>query len=87
MVTDEPFFGDFFRRPQVGLRVPATVEGVAWGLRQLAGASAEELRTMGTQGRQALLGEFSWERTTATLLQAYGRVRGGNGIGAQGRRG
>lgn len=71
LVTNGGFFGDFFQRHAAGMQVPATTVGVAEGLRCLAEASSDQLKAMGTDGREAVLREFSWERSAQKLLQAY----------------
>ena len=71
LVTNGNFLGDFFQRHSVGMQVPPTAVGVAQGLRYLAESSADQLETMGTDGRKAVLREFSWERSAQKLLQAY----------------
>ncbi|MGP0018982.1 MAG: glycosyltransferase family 4 protein [Candidatus Sulfotelmatobacter sp.] len=71
LVSSGSFFGDFFQRHAVGKQVPATTAGVAAGLRYFAEASTDLLQAMGVAGREAVLREFSWERSAQKLLQAY----------------
>jgi glycosyltransferase involved in cell wall biosynthesis len=73
LVSSGSFFGHFFQQHAAGMQVPPTKEGVAEGLQYMAEASAEHLKAMGADGRQAVLREFSWERTARKLLQAYER--------------
>lgn len=73
LVSNGKFFGDFFQRHVAGMQVPATVDGVAEGILYFAEATKRELDAMGAIGREAVLREFSWERSAETLLQAYGR--------------
>ncbi len=75
LVSDGTFFGEFFQWHAAGKQVRPTQEGVAEGLRCFADASDDELKTMGALGRQAVLREFSWERTAAKLLQAYAKAQ------------
>jgi glycosyltransferase involved in cell wall biosynthesis len=74
LVSSGSFFGDFFQQHAAGIQVPPTKEGVAQGLQYMAEASADHLEAMGAAGRQAVLREFSWERSAQKLLQAYDRV-------------
>lgn len=71
LVSSGSFFGDFFQRHPAGVQVPTTKEGVAGGLKYMAEAGADQLQMMGAAGRQAVLQEFSWERTAQKLLHAY----------------
>jgi glycosyltransferase involved in cell wall biosynthesis len=71
LVSNGSFFGDFFQRHAAGMQVPATTGGVAEGLRYFAEASTDQLEAMGASGREAVLREFSWERSAQKLLQAY----------------
>jgi glycosyltransferase involved in cell wall biosynthesis len=71
LVSSGSFFGDFFQQHAAGMQVLPTKEGVARGLRYMAEASTDQLETMGADGRQAVLREFSWERTAQKLLHAY----------------
>jgi glycosyltransferase involved in cell wall biosynthesis len=73
LVSNGKFFGDFFRRHAAGIQVPLTKEGVADGLRFMTEAGTDHLKEMGAIGRQAVLREFSWERTAQKLLHAYDR--------------
>jgi len=73
LVSSGSFFGHFFQQHAAGMQVPPTQEGVAEGLKSMAEASADHLEAMGAAGRQAVLREFSWERTAQKLLQAYDR--------------
>ena len=77
LVSSGSFFGDFFQHHAAGTQVPPTNEGVANGLRYMAEASADHLEAMGADGRQAVLREFSWERTAQKLLHAYERRHSG----------
>lgn len=71
LVSKGRFFDDFFQEHSAGVQVPLTTEGVAQGLRWMAEASSDQLHAMGVEGREAVLREFSWQRTAQTLLQAY----------------
>jgi glycosyltransferase involved in cell wall biosynthesis len=71
IVSRGAFFDQFFQQHAAGKQVPLTKDGVAEGLRFMAEASAEQLQTMGANGRRAVLQGFSWERTAQKLLQAY----------------
>jgi glycosyltransferase involved in cell wall biosynthesis len=71
LVSNGSFFGDFFQRHPAGMQVPPTIVGVAEGLRYLAEASTEQLEAMGADGRESVLREFSWERSSQKLLHAY----------------
>jgi glycosyltransferase involved in cell wall biosynthesis len=71
LVSKGEFFGDFFQQHSAGIQVPLTTEGVAQGLRWMAEARSDQLQAMGAEGREAVLREFSWERTAQTLLEAY----------------
>jgi len=73
LVSSCNFFGNFFEQHGAGMQVSPTEEGVADGLKYMAEASTEQLVAMGAAGRQAVLREFSWERTAQKLLQAYRR--------------
>jgi glycosyltransferase involved in cell wall biosynthesis len=73
LVSDGSFFSNFFRQHLAGIQVQSTTDGIAVGLRYLAQASDAELQKMGTNGRNAVLQEFSWERTAQKVLEAYGR--------------
>jgi glycosyltransferase involved in cell wall biosynthesis len=73
LVSNGKFFGDFFQRHDAGIQVPPTTAGVAEGLRYFAEASTDKLDAMGATGREAVLREFSWERSAETLLEAYSR--------------
>jgi glycosyltransferase involved in cell wall biosynthesis len=73
LVSTGSFFGNFFQQHAAGMQVPLTADGVANGLRCMAEARADELEAMGAAGRQAVLREFSWERTAQKLLRAYDR--------------
>lgn len=75
MVSRGNFFGEFFQKHDAGIQVFPTTEDVAAGLRYMAEADAEQLQAMGARGRQAVLREFSWERTAQTLLLGYERAR------------
>jgi len=73
LVSSGSFFGHFFQQHAAGVQVPPTKEGVVQGLQYMAEASAGQLQAMGANGRQAVLREFSWERTAQKLLRAYDR--------------
>lgn len=73
LVSSGSFFGSFFEQHSAGMQVSPTEEGVAEGLKFMAEASTDQLVAMGAAGRQAVLREFSWERTAQKLLQAYER--------------
>jgi glycosyltransferase involved in cell wall biosynthesis len=73
LISDANFFGNFIRQHSAGIEVPPTVDGIATGLKYLVQASENDLRAMGSNGRNAVLREFSWERTAQKVLQAYGR--------------
>ncbi|MGO9403592.1 MAG: glycosyltransferase [Terriglobales bacterium] len=73
LVSSGSFFGNFFQQHAAGMQVLPTKEGVAEGLQYMAEASADRLQAMGANGRQAVLREFSWERSAQKLLQAYDR--------------
>lgn len=79
LVTNATNFGDFIERHRAGVQVPPTVEGVREGLRYFADASTKELKEMGERGRQAVLREFCWSRTSERVLQAYKDARCGDG--------
>jgi glycosyltransferase involved in cell wall biosynthesis len=71
LVSNGSFFGNFFQQHLAGVQVPPTPDGVANGLRRMAEVKADDLEAMGARGRQAVLQEFSWERTAEKLLRAY----------------
>jgi glycosyltransferase involved in cell wall biosynthesis len=73
LVSNGSFFGHFFKQHAAGVQVVPTKEGVAEGLKYMAAASTEHLEAMGATGRQAVLREFSWERSAQKLLRAYDR--------------
>ncbi len=73
LVSNGRFFGDFFERHAAGMQVLPTTAGIAEGLRYFSQASRDELDALGATGREAVLREFSWERSAQTLLQAYDR--------------
>jgi glycosyltransferase involved in cell wall biosynthesis len=78
LVSTGRFFGDFFQRNDAGIQVLPTTAGVEEGLRYFAKASKAELDAMGATGREAVLREFSWERSAQTLLDAYGGRNSGS---------
>jgi glycosyltransferase involved in cell wall biosynthesis len=71
LVSSGAFYDQFFQQHAAGRQATLTKDGVAKGLEYMANASAEQLKAMGANGRQAALGEFSWERTAQKLLHAY----------------
>lgn len=73
LVSTGRFFGDFFQRHDAGIQVLPTTAGVEEGLRYFADASTDKLDVMGATGREAVLREFSWERSAQKLLDAYAR--------------
>ena len=51
--------------------VPATVAGIAAGLREMGDAPACTLRTMGKRAREIVISEFSWRRTAGIIIEGY----------------
>ena len=74
LITNTTGFGEFFKTHRVGLRVEASVGGIADGLRHFAELTSGELKQVGAQSREAVLQEFRWKHSAEVLCQAYQEI-------------
>ena len=63
--------GGILKRGGAAVSIAATVDDVAAGLAQMSGMSVEALRDMGHRARDTMRREFSWDRTSQLIVDAY----------------
>lgn len=62
---------------QAAIRIEPTAESIAEGLRELFGAPESSLRTMGANGRNLVIKQFTWPTIAQQMKAVYDWVLGG----------
>lgn len=63
-------------RNECGWRVPADVDSLAKALVELAQCTADDLRTMGLNGRRVVLEYYTWQRVAGMTRELYAWLNG-----------
>jgi len=63
-------------RNKCGWRVPADVDSLAKALVELAQCTADDLRTMGLNGRRVVLEYYTWQRVAGMTRELYAWLNG-----------